>query len=85
RLADSFHLIYYDQRGRGKSADKVRPADVSLASDVDDIDTLREHFHLQTVTVVRTFLGNRAGARVCARPPSLTTPPGRCRTPGTSR
>src|SRR6266852_9594909 len=25
RLADAFRLIYYDQRGRGKSADHVRP------------------------------------------------------------
>src|SRR5689334_26961 len=34
RLADSFHLIYYDQRGRGMSADHVQPSEVSLASDV---------------------------------------------------
>src|SRR5579864_7653951 len=27
RLSDSFRLIYYDQRGRGKSADSVRPED----------------------------------------------------------
>ena len=25
RLADAFRLIYYDQRGRGKSADRVLP------------------------------------------------------------
>ena len=31
RLAESFRLLYYDQRGRGRSADGVRPEDVSLA------------------------------------------------------
>src|SRR5262245_8774243 len=35
RLADTFRLIYYDQRGRGRSAEGVRPADVTLASDVE--------------------------------------------------
>jgi proline iminopeptidase len=46
RLADAFRLIYYDQRGRGKSADGVRAEDVTLASDVEDLDTVRQHFQL---------------------------------------
>lgn len=57
-LANTFHLIYYDQRGRGKSADQVDPHDVTLASDVEDIDRVREAFHLPTVTV----LGHSWGA-----------------------
>ena len=32
RLSDSYRLIYYDQRGRGRSADGVKPEDVTLAS-----------------------------------------------------
>src|SRR6266536_728445 len=36
RLADAYRLIYYDQRGRGKSADQVLPDEVTLTSDVDD-------------------------------------------------
>ena len=31
RLADAFRLIYYDQRGRGRSADHVQPEDVTLS------------------------------------------------------
>lgn len=46
RLKDAFRLIYYDQRGRGRSADHVRPEDVSLGSDLDDIDRVRQHFGL---------------------------------------
>jgi len=52
RLADTFRLIYYDQRGRGKSADGVNPDDVTLASDVDDIDAVRQHFQLESPTLL---------------------------------
>jgi proline iminopeptidase len=46
RLRDIFRLIYFDQRGRGKSAENVRPQDVTLTSDVEDIDRVRRHFQL---------------------------------------
>jgi proline iminopeptidase len=48
RLADAFRLIYYDQRGRGRSVDHVLPEEVTLTSDVDDIDRVRQHFRLQS-------------------------------------
>ena len=35
RLADSFRLIYYDQRGRGRSGDQLLSEEVTLTSDVD--------------------------------------------------
>ncbi len=52
RLADLFHLIYYDQRGRGRSADGVRPEDVTLATDLEDIDRVRRHFGLDRTTLI---------------------------------
>jgi proline iminopeptidase len=52
RLADSYRLIYYDQRGRGRSAAGVQPEDVTLASDVSDIDKVREHFKLDQVILL---------------------------------
>jgi proline iminopeptidase len=58
RLADAFRLIYYDQRGRGRSADHVQPEDVTLLSDVADLDKVRQHFHLQSAAV----LGHSWGA-----------------------
>ena len=58
RLADSFRLIYYDQRGRGRSADRVRAEDVSLASDVADLEKVRQHFQLASAAV----LGHSWGA-----------------------
>jgi proline iminopeptidase len=52
RLADIFRLVYYDQRGRGKSADGVQPDDVSLATDVEDIERVRQHFGLEAPTLL---------------------------------
>ena len=58
RFADTFRLIYYDQRGRGQSADRVEPGDVTMASEVGDLDTVRQHFKLESATL----LGHSWGA-----------------------
>jgi proline iminopeptidase len=58
RLADAFRLIYYDQRGRGKSADQVQPDDVTLTSDVEDLNQVRQHFQLGSAAL----LGHSWGA-----------------------
>jgi proline iminopeptidase len=58
RLSDSFRLIYYDQRGRGRSADGVQPEDVTVESEVEDLDKVREHFQLSSAAV----LGHSWGA-----------------------
>ena len=58
RLSDAFRLIYYDQRGRGASAAGVRPDDVTLASEIDDLDKLRQHFGLDAPVL----LGHSWGA-----------------------
>ena len=52
RLADSYRLIYYDQRGRGRSAANVKPEDVTLASDIADIDAVREHYKLDSAILL---------------------------------
>ncbi len=52
RLSDSFRLIYYDQRGRGGSADRVQPEDVTLASDIADLEKVRQYFQLGSVTLL---------------------------------
>ena len=52
RLSDSYHLIYYDQRGRGRSAQGVNPEDVTLASDIADIEKVRQYYHLDSVVLL---------------------------------
>ena len=58
RFKDAFRLIYYDQRGRGRSADHVRPEDVTLTSDVNDLERVRQHFRLESPVL----LGHSWGA-----------------------
>ena len=52
RLASAFRLIYYDQRGRGKSSWGVAPEAVDIDSEIDDLDKLRQHFGLDAITVL---------------------------------
>lgn len=52
RLADIYRLVYYDQRGRGKSAEGVQPDDVSLATDLEDVERVRQHFGLEAPTLL---------------------------------
>jgi proline iminopeptidase len=52
RLSNSFRLIYYDQRGRGKSAADVQPEDVTLESDIEDLESLRQYFHLKSTAIL---------------------------------
>jgi proline iminopeptidase len=58
RLADAYRLVYYDQRGRGKSAEDIAPADVSLESELEDLETVRRHFGLDKMVI----LGHSWGA-----------------------
>jgi proline iminopeptidase len=74
RLSDSFHLIYYDQRGRGRSAQGVQPEDVTLESEIADLDAVRQHFGLDSAvllghswgTVLALEYANRHPDRVSA-------------------
>ena len=52
RLAMRLRLIYYDQRGRGRSSAGVTPADVGIESELDDLDRVRAHFGLGTVALL---------------------------------
>ena len=52
RLAEAFRLVYYDQRGRGRSAAGVRPEDVDFRSELDDVDRVRRFFGLESVAVL---------------------------------
>jgi proline iminopeptidase len=42
RLAGRYHLVYYDQRGRGRSFSGQSPEHVTIASETDDLDRVRE-------------------------------------------
>jgi proline iminopeptidase len=69
RLSDSFRLIYYDQRGRGKSAENVQPEDVSIESEIDDLEILREYFRFETAAILGHSWGGLLALEYAIRHP----------------
>ena len=65
-----FRLIYYDQRGRGMSAANVRAEDVTMASDVDDLDKVRQHFGAGAVALLGHSWGAVLALEYALRHPS---------------
>ena len=68
-LAGSFRLIYYDQRGRGRSAAGVQPEDVSIRSEMEDLDNLRRHLGLGSVAVLGHSWGGLLAMEYAIRHP----------------
>jgi len=52
QLGQFFRLIYYDQRGRGKSSPGVNAEDVTIESEVDDLDRLRQHLDVNVLALL---------------------------------
>jgi proline iminopeptidase len=69
RLADTFRLISYDQRGRGKSAGKVDPAEVSIPSEIDDLERVRAYFQLEQVALLGHSWGGLLAMEYALRHP----------------
>ena len=69
RLADSFHLVYYDQRGRGRSFSGVQPDDVTMATEVDDLDRVRESLGLESIAVLGHSWGGLLAMEYAIRHP----------------
>ncbi|MGH7741756.1 MAG: alpha/beta hydrolase [Candidatus Eiseniibacteriota bacterium] len=69
RLASSFRLIYYDQRGRGKSSSGVAPEDVSLESELEDLDRLRLFLKVDALALLGHSWGGILAMEYAARHP----------------
>lgn len=57
-LADTFRLVYYDQRGRGASSPVPNPEELTVDTELDDLERVREHFRLESTSL----LGHSFGA-----------------------
>jgi proline iminopeptidase len=68
-LSDSLRLIYYDQRGRGRSGVGVQPEDVSIESEVADLEALRVYFQLETVAILGHSWGGLLALEYAIRHP----------------
>ncbi len=69
-LSTSFRLIYYDQRGRGKSAAEIVPTEVTVQSDIEDLERLRRHFGLNSVALLGHSWGGLLALEYAVRFPN---------------
>jgi proline iminopeptidase len=68
-LAGHARLVYYDQRGRGRSTDGVRPEDVGIDSDVEDLDVVRRHLGWESVALLGHSWGGLLAMEYATRHP----------------
>src|SRR5215203_6048880 len=73
RLADSFRLVYYDQRGRGRSGDGVDRREVSIESEVADLEAVRSRFGFESVTILGHSWGGLLAMEYAIRHPNRVT------------
>jgi proline iminopeptidase len=69
RLSDRFRLIYYDQRGRGRSLGSVHSDEVTLASEIADLERVPEFFGLQSIAVLGHSWGGLLAMEYAIRHP----------------
>ena len=69
RLAARFRLVYYDQRGRGRSFTGGPPDRVTIASEVDDLDRVRESTDHASVAVLAHSWGAMLALEYAIRRP----------------
>ena len=69
RLADSICLVTYDQRGRGRSRGDVRPAEITIESETEDVERVRRHFGLESVAVLGHSWGGLLALEYALRHP----------------
>lgn len=67
-LCDVAQLVYVDHRGSGRSAESD-PASHTLDNNVDDLDALREHLGLQTISVLGSSYGGMVAQGYALRYP----------------
>ena len=70
RLADSYRLIYYDQRGRGRSKGRVDLEEMSIERYVEDLDRLRAHHRLESVAILGHSWGGSVAMHYALRHPA---------------
>ena len=69
RLADGYRLVYYDQRGRGRSRGPLRLEEVTIDNYVGDLDAVRRHLGLDRVAVLGHSWGGHLALHYALRHP----------------
>jgi len=69
RLAECYRMVYYDQRGRGRSNRGVRPEDVTIESESDDLEELRSNLDVERFALLGHSWGGILAMEYTARHP----------------
>jgi proline iminopeptidase len=72
-LAAYARLVYYDQRGRGQSGDGVRGDDVSIDSEMQDLERLRQWLGSPTIALLGHSWGGLLAMEYAVRYPDRVT------------
>lgn len=73
-LASSSTLILYDQRGRGRSAERLQASDVDIESEIEDLNRIRDHLGLERVALAGHSWGGLLAAEYALRHPERVSP-----------
>ena len=73
RLAELVRLIYYDQRGRGRSFSGGGADNVTLAGEIEDLDRIRDWTRLDAVAVLGHSWGGVVAMEYAIRHPERVT------------
>jgi proline iminopeptidase len=68
RLSERMQLVYFDQRGHGRSA-RGDPHKYTLDENVEDVEALRQHLGLGPIVSIGTSYGGRVAMAHAARYP----------------
>ena len=68
-LADRFRVVFYDQRGRGKSFAGEGPADITLAGEMEDLDRVRAWTGAESVALIGHSWGGLLAMEYAIRHP----------------
>ncbi len=69
RLAGLYRLVYYDQRGRGRSFTGEGPGDVTIATEMNDLERVRTAFGSGPVTLLGHSWGGLLAIEFAIRHP----------------
>jgi proline-specific peptidase len=69
QLADVCRLVYYDQRGRGRSVENVVDDDVDIDSEMSDIDAVRRHIGVDAIALLGHSWGGVLAMEYATRHP----------------
>ena len=73
RLAAGYRLVYYDQRGRGRSRGKVDLEQLDIDRYVEDLDGVRRHLGLDRIAVLGHSWGGIIAMHYALRHPERTS------------